>query len=335
MADDKKISQLVELTALDGEELLVVRKGSGNNSVSVNLLKSNIRSGMVAQQPGKGLSANDYTNEEKFKLSALPANAELTASLAAKQDAIVASEDIVPQSGGKLTLTQQAKMALFVDMWNDACGSFGGYKPEQAPDAEHPYLLNELWLTYEEAVEVYLDGTFDSLASAGKRFIHRTNLPITAFHSQSTIEQSFNSTLFVFDVEVANVASLNSSFYFSAYPISVYHKPFGYAKLRKIIGVIDLHFARSQINWFVGAVNLEEVRIARLAWSINLGSCSKLSLESFTYMIAEALGDAGNGHSRLITVHPIVYAKLTDESNTEWNAVLTAAAEKNITFATI
>lgn len=35
-----------------------------------------------------------------------------------------------------------------------------------------------------------------------------------------------------------------------------------------------------------------------------------------------------------ITVHPSVYSKLTDESNTEWHKVLLDAAEKNITFAT-
>ena len=35
-----------------------------------------------------------------------------------------------------------------------------------------------------------------------------------------------------------------------------------------------------------------------------------------------------------ITVHPDVYAKLTDETNTEWHALLALAAEKNITFAT-
>ena len=35
-----------------------------------------------------------------------------------------------------------------------------------------------------------------------------------------------------------------------------------------------------------------------------------------------------------ITVHADVYAKLTDESNTDWHALMTSAAAKNITFAT-
>lgn len=33
-----------------------------------------------------------------------------------------------------------------------------------------------------------------------------------------------------------------------------------------------------------------------------------------------------------ITVHPDVFAKLTDSSNTEWSALMTLAAEKNISF---
>lgn len=47
------------------------------------------------------------------------------------------------------------------------------------------------------------------------------------------------------------------------------------------------------------------------------------------------MANAANTSAITITVHPDVYAKLTDESNAEWYAVLTAAAAKNITFATI
>ena len=228
-----------------------------------------------------------------------------------------------------------SKMELFIDLWNTAWGQFGKYDPVNAPDMERPFYGNGIWLSYAEALEVCLDGTFDSLASAGKRFPHRTNLPIRANNSHSTIGQSFTSDDFVMNVEVANLSTLNAGFYFSAYPISIYHKPFGYAKLKKIIGTIDYFFARTQINWFVGAVNLEEVWISRLAWSINLSSCSKLSLESFQYMIKEAHTDPESNHSRVITVHAEVFTKLTDESNTEWHQVLLDAAEKSITFATI
>lgn len=256
----------------------------------------------------------------------------------------------VPQS---LTPEEQAqvkdnlgisKMELFCDMFNAAAGT-DGYAC--IVDGEFDCKLNKLQLTYEEALDVYLDGTFDSLASAGKRFIHRTNLPITAAHSQSTIEQSFASDNFVMDVEVANLSTLNAIAFFSAYPINIYHKPFGYAKLKKIIGVIDFHFANNKINWFVGAVNLEEVNIHRLAYSIDLSSCGKLNLHSFQTMITRANSDADSKiHPRVITVHPDVYAKLTgdttnaaaaaltEEELAQWMQIVTDAAAKKITFIT-
>ena len=41
-----------------------------------------------------------------------------------------------------------------------------------------------------------------------------------------------------------------------------------------------------------------------------------------------------NSKAITITVHPDVYAKLTDESNADWHALMASAAAKNITFAT-
>lgn len=226
-----------------------------------------------------------------------------------------------------------SKMELFCDMFSNAAGSYGYAR---MTDGEFDCELNGLTLTYDEALAIYYQGTFDSRNSSGKNFTRRTNLPITASWGSGTIAESFNSDSFVMNVEVALLASKqSSSTRFAAYPISIYDKPFGYAKLVKIIGTIDFHFARAQINWFVNAVNLEEVRITRLAWSINLSSCSRLSLESFQYMIKEAYSNPESNHDRIITVHPDVYAKLTDESNTEWHKVLTDAAEKNILFSTI
>lgn len=35
-----------------------------------------------------------------------------------------------------------------------------------------------------------------------------------------------------------------------------------------------------------------------------------------------------------VTVHPEVYAKLTDEANAEWHALVAQAAARNITFLT-
>lgn len=241
------------------------------------------------------------------------------------------------------SVSEEIKKRLFIDLWNKACGTYGTYNNQTGY-----FELNGLTdITYNEALDIYRDDTFDSLSSAGKKFSHRTNLPIRAIHSIGTIESSFNSDNFAMDVEVANLKTLNSSMGFSAYPISIYNKPFGYSKLKKILGVIDFHFARSTINWFVGATDIEEVEIHRLAYSINLGSCSKLSLQSFTTLINNADSDKDSGiHPRVVTVHADIYAKLTgdttnsaaaaltEEELAQWAQVLTAAMAKNISFAT-
>jgi len=220
---------------------------------------------------------------------------------------------------------------MFIDLWNAAAGTFGRYNPLTGF-----FELNGLTdISYAEAVEIYLQGTFDTLNSAGKQFGLRTNLPITAKQQSGTIDKSFNSDNFLMDVQVANVTTPYTPRRFSAYPINFYHSPFGSKKLEKVIGGIDFHFAAKEINWFKGATNLEEVEIYRLSNSINLGSCSKLNLASFQTLITNADSDSDSrAHPRNVTGHPDVYAKITDEANAEWHQLLTDAAAKNITFAT-
>lgn len=294
MADDKKISQLVELTTLDGEELFVARKGSGNNSVSVNTLKNNIRSGMVAQQPGKGLSANDYTNEDKSKLSALPTNAELSSSLSGKQPLIVASEDIVPQSGGKLTLTQQAKLALFVDMWNQACGNYGKYDPVNAPDAEHPYLLNDLWLTYQESMAIMLQ--YQSWGTGSVDFLWtdvKTNIRARS-SSARTYSNSYNG------LTVVNLLNI--------YPTSM-HTCLRGSGLKRILNLNAAYMTAIHQSCF-NAPNLEVLQISNLKINLDLSNCPLINLASWQGMIQTA----ANTSPITVTVHPDVYAKIANTS---------------------
>lgn len=76
MAEDKKISDLSLKTTLDGKERFVVASGGDNYGVETDALKSYAQQGMVAQETGKGLSANDFTDEAKQKLEKLPGNAQ-------------------------------------------------------------------------------------------------------------------------------------------------------------------------------------------------------------------------------------------------------------------
>lgn len=108
-------------------------------------------------------------------------------------------------------------------------------------------------------------------------------------------------------------------------------------KLRRIIGGSGgskLNSTCYPSEVFDNLPNLEEIdrlTISTGNWSnkvLNLSTCPKLSLATFQ----KIKNNSGTAFS--ITVHPDVYAKITDESNEEWHALLAAAAEKNITFAT-
>ena len=114
---------------------------------------------------------------------------------------------------------------------------------------------------------------------------------------------------------------------------SIAHIARGAVKLRKIMGAIR-NGAGSNFfttNAFAQCAALEEVRVHTLNFNVSFSDSPKLSLASLQYMVTNG---ANNATPITVTVHPTVYAKLTDTANAEWYAVLTAAAAKKISFAT-
>ena len=81
---------------------------------------------------------------------------------------------------------------------------------------------------------------------------------------------------------------------------------------------------------FYECFNLENICLI-VKESLYLAYSPKLSLDSFRHIVTYAV----NTSAITITVHPDVYAKLTDEANTDWHQILLDAADKNITFATV
>ena len=110
-------------------------------------------------------------------------------------------------------------------------------------------------------------------------------------------------------------ASCSSLKYIIGYPI-------------ELAGITD---AQKVNNAFAGCVALMEVRLQNLKVSISFKDSPHLSLQSIQFMVEKT----ANTTPITITVHPTVYTKLTDESNEEWNSLLTLAASKNIQFATV
>lgn len=105
-------------------------------------------------------------------------------------------------------------------------------------------------------------------------------------------------------------------------------------KLKKIVGVVNVSSITEPMNnTFDGSTLLESVSIYRLATSISFASCPLISLASLQYLVTNASSSIPASAPITVTVHADVYAKLTDTAQTDWHAVLTAAAAKNIAFA--
>ena len=107
----------------------------------------------------------------------------------------------------------------------------------------------------------------------------------------------------------------------------------GCRKLGKVIGILDIRNVTSnsyETRIFYNCELLEYVRISNLKVSISFAQSPLLSLESLQYLI----NNASNTSAITVTVHADVYAKIQDESNTDWHSLLALAQEKQITFAT-
>lgn len=98
-------------------------------------------------------------------------------------------------------------------------------------------------------------------------------------------------------------------------------------KLKKIIGYIEC--PNHAIN-IAGNYLLEEIRFKNIAGNFGIKDSPLISLESLQYLIT----NAANTSPITVTVHADVYAKIQDESQADWHALIEAATAKQITFAT-
>lgn len=108
-------------------------------------------------------------------------------------------------------------------------------------------------------------------------------------------------------------------------------------KLKRITGNIILNYSPNVTSMFGECQELESVRIFLLKTDISFSDSPKLSYESVKCLI----DNAANTDPITVTVHGEVYAKLSgtaseygDHTQEEWTALMTAATEKQISFAT-
>ena len=213
-----------------------------------------------------------------------------------------------------------AKTALFADLWNEACcnDGWGGNPATRTvhghydPDTDK-WLINELSLSYAEAIAVWYAGTprnYDATNFYGGQLTIRTNLPPRVDGTNSVkFQQAF---IGCDNMEVANIGKANTC-----------NNMFNYVtKLKKVIGTMhgggnpapymtcpveDMHF-----GWWGASTEAYDLR-----------NLPNLNADSLQWMITNAT--ATTQGTRTVSLHADAYARLTDDMKA-------LAAEKSITF---
>lgn len=294
----KKISEQTLAASLDGNEIIPFAKNGANGAVKASKIKEYV-------QP----------------------------DLTVKQDKLVNSDDVTIGIDSKLAVTDLAKREVFDDLWIKAAGSNGTVDHTHTESGVNkPYYLNELWMTYEEAIVVYNENYADILSLNARDIFGVTNFapPSSNGSMQYANYRTFN----------AKVINVGYGFLVNAFTGWLSNAP----KLTKIIGNIDLTYWRTAIqsNFYLKAPVLTDVSFYHLCNNFDISSLKSISLASMQYMVNNSTATS----PITVTVHPDVYAKLTGDTTNaaaaaltsdelaQWTALATTANSKNINFAT-
>ena len=262
----KKISEQTLTASLDGNEIIPFAKNGADGAVKASKIKEYV-------QP----------------------------DLTAKQDKLVNSADVTVGEDDKLTVTDTAKRKVFDDLWISAAGSNGTVDHTHTESGVNkPYYLNEVWMTYEEALEVYNEYYADVLSLQSRDIYGVTNFPPPNCGAamQYTNYAAYNA-------KVINVGEgvLAKSFigWLSSSP-----------KLTKIIGNINLNYWNESIKSSASFNSplLTDVSFYQLHNDFNISFLKSISLSSMQYMVNNSTATS----PITVTVHPYVYAKLTGDT---------------------
>lgn len=246
------------------------------------------------------------------------------------------------------TLTrEEIKKDLFIDMWNQACGKFGTY------NAETGYFeLNGLTdITYEEALEIYQvsgDRNIQQQSKyryAGLRHI-RTLLPIRELSSGNSVPiESYAMFLDCRNLEVIQIVGHHNDYTDGDALLTLQHNQafMGCRKLREVRGTIRCLLLQGSIIDFSDCESLEVFNLRYIRNSINICNSSRFNYNSLSFIVRFKQ----DNENITITVHADVYAKLTGDTANQaaaalpadelakWQQLVTDAAAKQITFATV
>lgn len=274
----------------------------------------------VDKAEGKGLSANDYTDADKKKVEALPEHVQPLVAF----DAGDFSHDAAT---GALSLTDAARRRVFIDMWLEAgryqpSGKWPGQVTFHYPDnaESERFGIYDLKISYAEAVEILMlrpsriPAQYHFLEDDIKRlkYTMRAVLPMRTGGGRD---------YYLFDrpARLQRIGLLPGSTV--TFPLGIVM-----TDLREIVGDFS-------ISGYSGVI--VEANGLQVMWARGMNTNTRLvypslRLECYRYIIE----NAANTKAITVTVHPSVYSRIIDESNTEWHALLELASARNISFGT-
>lgn len=226
----------------------------------------------------------------------------------------------------------------------EACGAVwnaetGYYELNGLTDITEEDILNDWLLSY---------GIFPNASYRGYK-LKRTNFPPVSY-MQVYYGVEFSFSLAGSDAEVFNLWPLDvnggvpdignrDGFFF---PLRLNSSFNSNRRLREILGFIDMSrcTVRNRMSFALVSPELREIRILNLDNNINFASDSPLlSYESVKCLVDNAATTA----PRTVTIGPVTYSYLSGSAQPsadvggtteEWQALMTAAAGKQISFAT-
>lgn len=282
---------------------------------------------------------------------------ELDAALTAKQDKLVNSDDVTIGNDNKLTVTDLAKKKVFIDQWESLGKVYNGTL-NGSYDAENDK-FNLKWeykdehakkympsVTYEEAVAMMQNIRGSVLGYDELSVIAPANLPPKGYQAGSGpyfYVQRSEVSLYNQYMEVLILATQSNGLF------TVYQNPIQLINLVSLKAVIGVAIS-SSTSWNpiiftkgagAGFPKLEFFRV-QIKQSFDVRTSPLLTLDTMQYLVTHAQ----NTSPITVTVHPDVYAKLTGDTTNaaasaltsdelaQWQALVTTANSKNISFAT-
>lgn len=267
------------------------------------------------------------TGEEELPVAIGGGNRKVTSSLLVNEIK-TAQEGLVTSVNDLTTVlnTQQGNRALYVAagaVYNQNTGFYELNELNGLTDITEEQMREIYLQTHHVTRQTDLSGVFANANNI------RTNYPfkIDGGYKHVLCHATFAGCT---NIEVvAFTKSINNVFYSTRVNYLFQHC----RKLKEVIGIIRTDYADSSEKYekmFYQCTSLVRVSLRGVKYDISFSDSPLISLESLQYLIT----NAANTSPITVTVHADVYAKIQDETNAEWHALIETAAAKQITFAT-